>query len=240
MVRGAWVAGWLVLGAAGLAAAQSPSPTPSPTPGASSARRGSPFASNQINGRIRTIDRAAKTIAIEGKGQTQELTLTENATVFLEGRLGTWEDLSEGQQVRAAFEERQGQRTIRWIEVTPGTSPAPRPPTRAEAATPPDQTASEPASPLTGRVVAVDAENGVLRIDQRGTEVSLRVPAEASVTIDGEQSQLEHLKEGQEVRASFEPGQEGMPQVTQLETVQPEATGQPTPSPAPTAPQSSE
>lgn len=232
MVRGAWVAGWLVLGAAGLAAAQTPSPTP--TPGA--ARRGSPFASNQINGRIRTIDRNARTIAIEAKGQTQELALPESATVFLEGRLGTWEDLKEGQQVRAAFEERQGERTIRWIEVTPGTSPAPRPPARAEAVTPADQTASAPASPVSGRVVAVDAENGVVRIDQRGTEVSLRVPAEASVTIDGEQSQLEHLKEGQEVRASFEPGQEGVPQVTRLETVEPESAGQPTPSPTPAAP----
>lgn len=76
-------------------------------------------ASNQLQGKISEYDQQARTLKLEAEGQGEtELRLTENATVFIDGRLGTSADLQEGQEVRAAFDEREGSKTVRWIEVT--------------------------------------------------------------------------------------------------------------------------
>jgi Cu/Ag efflux protein CusF len=82
-------------------------------------KAGSSFGANQIVGQIKTVNRSTKEIAIDQAGKQQSLKLSENATVFTNGRLGSFEDLKEGQQVRAAYEERGGQKTLRWIEVMP-------------------------------------------------------------------------------------------------------------------------
>lgn len=80
---------------------------------------GSSFAANQLTGQIKSIDKSQKSITIDQSGKQQSLKLTDNATVFMNGRLASLDDLKEGQQVRAAYEDRGGQKSLRWIEVTP-------------------------------------------------------------------------------------------------------------------------
>jgi Cu/Ag efflux protein CusF len=82
-------------------------------------KAGSSFGANQVVGKIKSVNRSTKEVTIDQAGEVQKLKLSDNATVFTNGRLGAFEDLREGQQVRAAYEERGGQKTLRWIEVTP-------------------------------------------------------------------------------------------------------------------------
>ena len=141
MQRWSALAGLAALGLALTAQAQQKPATPpaeqsaqaqDATPGKSNtitSKPGAGFGANQLVGQITSLDTDAKTIAIDQAGQTLELKLPENATVFVNGRLGSFTDLREGQQVRAAFEERQGQKSLRWIEVKP----------EKETRTPPDK-----------------------------------------------------------------------------------------------------
>ena len=77
------------------------------------------FASNQVSGEISHLDKSAKEITVKSGAEEQTLKMGDNATVFLEGRLGAFDDLKEGQQVRAAFEPREEGKSLRWIEVNP-------------------------------------------------------------------------------------------------------------------------
>jgi len=79
----------------------------------------STYMSNQLVGNIQKIDKSNKSITIDQAGQPQDMKYTDSATVFMNGRLGGFTDLQEGQQVRAAFDEKNGTKTLRWIEVTP-------------------------------------------------------------------------------------------------------------------------
>ena len=90
---------------------QSPSSRTGAVPG--------PFSSARMSGEIRGVDKQARTITIDEAGRLQTLRVDDRSTVFLEGRLGSLEDLREGQQVRAAYEERGTERSLRWIEVNP-------------------------------------------------------------------------------------------------------------------------
>lgn len=110
-----WVSAFcaLAIGVPSVSRAQAPS---------ASSKTGSvpgPFSSARMNGEIRGIDKQARTITIDQSGRLQTLRVDDRSTVFLEGRLGSLDDLREGQQVRAAYEERGTERSLRWIEVNP-------------------------------------------------------------------------------------------------------------------------
>src|SRR6185437_4841705 len=76
------------------------------------------FAANRLTGRIQQIDKTQHQLTIAQAGKTQSLKFGDNSTIFYEGRLGSIDDLKEGQEVRAAYEERDGQKNLRWLDVT--------------------------------------------------------------------------------------------------------------------------
>jgi len=82
-------------------------------------KQDSSLGSTQVVGQIKNIDHSQNALTIDQNGKQQDLKLSGNPTVFMNGRLGSLSDLKEGQQVRAAYEERDGQKNLRWIEVTP-------------------------------------------------------------------------------------------------------------------------
>ena len=82
----------------------------------------SSFAANQVAGRVTSVNRSSKQLTIDEAGQQKEMKIPDNVTVFVNGRLGSIDDLREGQEVRAAYEERSGQKSLRWIEVKPVTN----------------------------------------------------------------------------------------------------------------------
>lgn len=75
-----------------------------------------------VFGALRTLRRSPSVVVVEPSDRGERLTLeaTDGTAIFVEGRLGSFEDLREGQQVRAAFDEREGRRVLRWIEVQAG------------------------------------------------------------------------------------------------------------------------
>lgn len=183
---------------------------PTPPPG----RTGS-FASNQIVGQIKVIDKDSKQLTIDQAGRPQEIKLGDNATVFLEGRLGSVEDLKEGQQVRAAYEEKAGEKTLRWIEVNPsatgrqGSTGTPGAKETGQGANP-GAAAGGAAAPdtkhaLVGTVRSVDTDKSQVVLDAAGKRWTVEVQRDAAVFVEGRKASLDDLKEGQQVRASLDP-----------------------------------
>jgi Cu/Ag efflux protein CusF len=190
--------------------------------------RGS-FASNQLTGRISHIDKEAKEVTVRAGPDEQTLKMGDNATVFLEGRLGTFEDLKEGQQVRAAYEPREEAKSLRWIEVNPpgatskpdqkqttpqgndgdvtsgstggkmGTGPA--------GSDTSDKTQQQTAAKhqITGKVVSVDTASRQVVIDHQGRQWTIDVTNNAPVYVEGKKASLGEIREGQQVRASLDP-----------------------------------
>ncbi len=161
------------------------------------------FASNQVSGEISHIDKSAKEVTVKSGAQEQTLTMGDNATVFLEGRLGSFEDLKEGQQVRAAYEPREEAKSLRWIEVNPpgGTS------TKSDSKTGAATGAKEEAhtNQITGKVVSIDTANRQVVLDHEGRQWTLDVTNNAPVYIEGRKATLGEIREGQQVRASLDP-----------------------------------
>jgi Cu/Ag efflux protein CusF len=126
MKQQTWLAALSALALAGTARAEmgsadqttNGSMRPEQTQKPGSGKTGS-FASNQVTGEISHIDKGAKEVTVKTGDEEKTLTMGDNATVFLEGRLGSFEDLKEGQQVRAAYEPREETKSLRWIEVNP-------------------------------------------------------------------------------------------------------------------------
>lgn len=232
----AWLGAIGAMALAGNAYAQDPKtgerPTEPAPPGQGSATppgRTGAVTTNQLTGELQSIDRDRKTLTIDQAGQTQLLKLDDRATVFLEGRLGSFEDLKEGQQVRAAFEEKEGTRTLRWIEVNPKPAPArpapaPVPPERGtpgdapKAATGPGKAATEAKNELQGQVVTVDPDKSKLVLGSAGKLWTIDVARGAPVLIEGRDASLEQLREGQQVRASLDPTK-ATTTATRIETV---------------------
>jgi len=87
---------------------------------------GGSFVSNQLVGQIKTVEPRKQSITVSVNGHDQSYAMGNSTTVFVEGRLGALQDLKAGQDVRAAFDNHNGQRSIRWIEVTPPATKAPQ------------------------------------------------------------------------------------------------------------------
>jgi hypothetical protein len=148
MRRGAWLVAAAAICVGGGARAQPGAPAPiddptrqdrpvgtgpngiaPPAPGKKPAPT-TPTGARQAVGELRAIDREAHTVTIDEAGELRTYRMDDRSTVFLEGRLGSLGDLAEGQQVRAAWEERGTERSVRWLEVNPpdrrrGSAPEP-------------------------------------------------------------------------------------------------------------------
>jgi Cu/Ag efflux protein CusF len=212
-----------------------------------SAQKSGSFSSNQLTGEITSIDKSEKEITVKSGADEQTLKMGDNATVFLEGRLGSFEDLKEGQQVRAAYEPREEAKSLRWIEVNPpggAAKPEQKPNTApgggadtgtGSAGTMDSGTTGTPsggtaagkgtatgaqaeAKQITGKVVSIDTANRQLVIDHQGRQWTIDVTNNAPVFVEGKKASLGEIREGQQVRASLDP-EKTTRTATRLETV---------------------
>lgn len=87
-------------------------------PAVSSAEPGV-LGSSRLSGRILSLAPHGDSVTIASGGKPMRFELHQSSTIFVDGRLGGLQDLKEGVEVRAAYESRDGQVTIRWIEVAP-------------------------------------------------------------------------------------------------------------------------
>ncbi len=211
---------------------QSPTTQQQPSGTVGQNRAPKPFATNEVSGKIANVSPSAKEVVIaQPDGQQQSLKLGSNATVFLQGRLGSFSDLKEGQQVRAAYEMQNGQKTLRWIEVRP-TSDTVQP--KAPSAQPyPGSGGDAPASgawkgsktkaqnlqTIEGSVVKVSARHHRLVLNEAGEHVTLQVKRDAKIFVQGKRASLSELKPGDEVRASFETPKTARKIAVRVETV---------------------
>ncbi|MFN7134253.1 MAG: hypothetical protein ACK4N5_19395 [Myxococcales bacterium] len=70
-------------------------------------------------GKVRSIDKDKNELSILGEGQTDpvKLTVDRTTTIFVDGRIGTLNDVNEGFEVRASYELKQGNNRAQWIEI---------------------------------------------------------------------------------------------------------------------------
>ncbi len=234
--------------------AQPGAPGKGATGEAAPSKPGPTFASNQLTGKIQSVDPTAKQVTIaQPNGQQENLTLGENATVFMHGRLGSFQDLKEGQQVRAAYELKNGQKTLRWIEVTPSTEqqqPGATPPATpqpeekgtpgggadAPAAAPSTMRTEERGHEITGEVVSVDSAKHQLVLYRAGRHVILNVSRKAPIIVNGKRASLDDIKQGEKVRAALEVPSHTPKIALRVETVGKKGVA-PMPEKKPTAPQ---
>jgi Cu/Ag efflux protein CusF len=167
---------------------------------------GASFAANQIAGQIMTVDKARKEVTIDQRGKTLDLKLTESATVFVNGRLGSLEDLKEGQQVRAAFEERGGQRNLRWIEVTQARGD------QGGSVTPGKQSMNQNPT-IIGTLVSVDSNKSQVVLQHGGQTSTLTVQGDAPIFLNGQRASFADLAEGEQVNASLDAAKASVTQV---------------------------
>jgi Cu/Ag efflux protein CusF len=149
--------------------------------------QGLSFGANQINGQVQAFEPMQKKITIDQSGKKQELKLTDDTTVFVDGRLGSVMDLKEGQEVRAAFENRDGGKSLRWIEVTPKTNAK----------------VSATDKPFFGHIASIDREAKKVTITHGDDQKVLEITGSTKILGMGKQAKFDDLKEGQEVRASL-------------------------------------
>lgn len=161
------------------------------------------FASNQVSGEISHLDKSAKEITVKSGAEEETLKMGDNATVFLEGRLGAFDDLKEGQQVRAAFEPREEGKSLRWIEVNPPGGSTTKTETKTETKTGLHDESYK--TQVTGKVISVDTATRQVVIDHEGRQWTIDVTNNAPVYIEGRKATLGEIREGQQVRASLDP-----------------------------------
>jgi Cu/Ag efflux protein CusF len=166
------------------------------------------MSTNQVQGTISKLDPQGKSLTVLEGEQPTQLSLNESATVFVDGRLGTADDLQEGQQVRAAFDEANGNRTVRWIEVTtPAGSGAQSGSQGSQQGASGSMQGSMGANQMIGTIVSIDAEKNRLVLDHGGQQVTIDVRASTPIFVEGRRASLSSLQEGQEIRAALQPQQ---------------------------------
>jgi hypothetical protein len=154
------------------------------------------FAANQVLGRIQSLGSRHETVTLDVGGTDQRYQLGSQTTVFVEGRLGSAQDLKEGQQVRAAFEAQDGTKTIRWIEVTPAIASIQPPDTQPGVHAP---------SGGTGTVTSV-LGNGKQLVIRYGTlTTSLLVNETTVVTRGSTVASARDIQPGMQVRTILDP-----------------------------------
>ncbi len=94
------------------------------TPGTRVAPRTPPEADRlkQVDGTVRALDRQIKWVRVSGGVTTGDTTLqmVDDTQILVDGRVGSLEDLREGDVVKAAYESRYGINLARSIEATSG------------------------------------------------------------------------------------------------------------------------
>lgn len=84
----------------------------------------------QIEGRVKELDRGKHRLTLESKKEPLVLHFDRSTTVFIDGRLARIEELAPGMQVKATWQPRRGARHATWIEVNrpPSTEQLPETP----------------------------------------------------------------------------------------------------------------
>jgi Cu/Ag efflux protein CusF len=91
----------------------SPSPSASPMPSAPQEK--------QVQGEVKKVDPAAKTVEVKrllGLLSTK-LDVTDDTNITIQGNKGSLQDLQEGAKVKASYEARDGKNIAKSIEVMP-------------------------------------------------------------------------------------------------------------------------
>ena len=112
------------LAAAPVMAQMAPAPMPYPAPRAPGAPAPGPESTpkeKQVEGPVKNIDPAAKTVEVGwflGLFRTT-LEVTDDTQIQAEGRKGSLLDIREGAKVKASYESREGKNIAKSIEVLP-------------------------------------------------------------------------------------------------------------------------
>lgn len=155
------------------------------------------FTSKQVSGEIQQWDPQTGQLVLAAEDDRTTLEMSDASTVFIDGRLGQATELSPGQSARAAFQEKDGVRVVRWIEVL-GAGPK-KSPSKTQVAPP-----TAPAfGSYEGRIASVDAsaQSFVLASAGGPWELDLR---DVVVIVEGHQSSIDTLPEGTLIRATWE------------------------------------
>ena len=110
--------------AAGSVSAQVQRPMPTPTPPIAPALP----AAGSLEGEVKKVDLAEGTVRVATGWfglLRRTLSVTSDTQVQVDGRQGTLMDVSEGAQVKASYEVRDGKNIATHLEVTPAQPPAP-------------------------------------------------------------------------------------------------------------------
>ncbi|WP_373045023.1 hypothetical protein [Vulgatibacter sp.] len=77
----------------------------------------SALGSQEVEGRVRSVDSSKGIVVVEETDGTVPLTAATETSVFVDGGVGGFADLREGQPVRASYVTEDGKRIARWIEI---------------------------------------------------------------------------------------------------------------------------
>ena len=128
----------VVLVAAGSVWAQAQMPMPKPTPPIAPAQPISP-AAGSVEGMVKKVDLTEGTVRVATGWFgliRRTLSVTSDTRVQVDGRQGTLMDVSEGAEVKASYEVRDGKNVATHIDVTPPPPAAKAPPQAPAAKTP--------------------------------------------------------------------------------------------------------
>ena len=134
------VSSMVILVAAGSVWAQAQMPMPTPTPPIAPAQPVAPTAGS-VEGTVKKVDltEGSVRVATGWFGLIRRtLSVTSETRVQVDGRQGTLMDVSEGAEVKASYEVRDGKNIATHIDVTP-PAPAAKAPPQAPAAKTPKQ-----------------------------------------------------------------------------------------------------
>src|SRR5215813_4220551 len=127
----------VVLVAAGSVWAQAQMPMPRPTPPIAPAQPLAP-AAGSVEGMVKKVDLTEGTVRVATGWFgliRRTLSVTSDTRVQVDGRQGTLMDVSEGAEVKASYEVRDGKNIATHIDVTPQAQP-PAPATKAHPQAP--------------------------------------------------------------------------------------------------------
>jgi hypothetical protein len=159
-----------------------------------------PAAAGEVRGVINKVDPDKRELLLEGRGrgvrgQSLTIALGPDTQIQVGNKAGTLADLTTGKRAHVFYETREGRMIATRVSVhgTPAAVP-PAVPAKADANT---------VSGVLRRVALTDREIVVVGPAAAGgaapTELTLAVPANASITRDGKPITFDELKEGDAV-----------------------------------------
>lgn len=157
--------------------------------------KGQPMEQEEARGTIQTIRKADNEIVLSREGMPEEqvtLVIDKETTINLDGQTASLADLKEGQQVRASWHTKNGEKRATTIDAKSGAG---------------QKNGQMGLKQLRGTVESVKPEESTVTLadpTQAGKTTTLHVGKDTTIFIDGRTATLSDLKTGQDVRASYE------------------------------------